>query len=402
MGSFPVFGEEGGDSLPNQRVRKHLTRIAAGHASRGGESIYGTDYDEKGKARMVLKKFCEEEHDIYLRLISQDLQLDPIQKFIPHMSGTVDDVTEADGTKGKYMRLTNLLYPLQFPKVMDVKLGVRTFLESEAANTKLRPDLFERMVSMYPHEVTQDDADKKGITKHRWMSVRDANSTSGTLGYRIDGVAGTRNKTKQELDDMFGEFRSREETILAFRYFVDSAATDDGELMDAASMQTTPLKIAESVTDQLVCLRAAMEKSSFCAEHECIGTSLLLVADTTGHTGVFWIDFAKTKATPEGVRLDHRAAWVPGNHEDGMLFGLDGMIDAWRTVTETILREDEEDKALMQKAGGLDSMTTHCGEAAVTSARKPGGFCRCCSKRRSKQSTDGTMPVTPQDSIEVA
>merc|ERR1712046_515165 len=33
----------------------------------------------------------------------------------------------------------------EFPSVMDIKVGVRTFLEDEVSNPKLRPDLLQKM-----------------------------------------------------------------------------------------------------------------------------------------------------------------------------------------------------------------------------------------------------------------
>lgn len=82
-------------------------------------------------------------------------------------------------------------------------------------------------------------------------------------------------------------------------------------------------------------MRGDFEKSKFFMSHEFIGSSLLLVADGVGKTGVNIIDLAKTEERPLGM-LDHRSKWVLGNHEDGCLFGLDNMISIWREVEELL------------------------------------------------------------------
>ena len=65
---------------------------------------------------------------------------------------------------------------------------------------------------------------------------------------------------------------------------------------------------------------------------QLIGSSLLFVFDSSGLTGIHMIDFGKTIRLPEGVTVDHRSTWVEGNHEDGYLWGLNNLIDLWRTL----------------------------------------------------------------------
>lgn len=57
-----------------------------------------------------------------------------------------------------------------------------------------------------------------------------------------------------------------------------------------------------------------------------MGSSILIIYDDT-KVGAWLIDFAKTRHVPENVILTHRQPWVPGNHEEGFLFGLDHLID---------------------------------------------------------------------------
>lgn len=205
------------------------------------------------------------------------------------------------------------------PKVMDVKLGLRTFAESEIGNPKLRADLYEKLVKKYPSHVTEADRSAGAITKHRWLTIRDKNSTSHDVGYRIDGVAGY-------VCDRLVEIRDQDSAREAFLTFVATAA---GSLK-------ADLEIAEGLLDELRRLRRAMEESHFVARHEAIGSSLLLVADAAGRTRVAWIDFAKTVPLADGVNITHRAPWEQGNHEDGVLLGVDNMILAFTRVVQTL------------------------------------------------------------------
>ena len=78
------------------------------------------------------------------------------------------------------------------------------------------------------------------------------------------------------------------------------------------------------------------EASDFFATHSFINSSLYLMysADTEAG-GVWMIDFNACSPAPAGVRLDHRSAWEPGNHEDGYLFGLDNLIRIWKDLEVT-------------------------------------------------------------------
>jgi len=52
------------------------------------------------------------------------------------------------------------------------------------------------------------------------------------------------------------------------------------------------------------------------------------------------IDFAKIRSLPEGVTVNHRSPWKQGNYEDGLLFGVDNLIDAWSRVQATLMQDD--------------------------------------------------------------
>lgn len=56
-----------------------------------------------------------------------------------------------------------------------------------------------------------------------------------------------------------------------------------------------------------------------------IGTSVLIMYDDI-NVNAWLIDFAHALPLPDGTQIDHRQPWQLGNHEDGLLTGLDNFI----------------------------------------------------------------------------
>ena len=48
---------------------------------------------------------------------------------------------------------------------------VRTFLESAVKNTKLRPDLYEKMIKIDASEPTAEEHENRAVSKLRYMQV---------------------------------------------------------------------------------------------------------------------------------------------------------------------------------------------------------------------------------------
>ena len=75
---------------------------------------------------------------------------------------------------------------------MDVKIGLRTYLEDELIKARekprLRKDLFEKMIAVDPNEPNEEERKLKAITKPRYMVWRETISSTATLGFRIDGI----------------------------------------------------------------------------------------------------------------------------------------------------------------------------------------------------------------------
>lgn len=86
--------------------------------------------------------------------------------------------------------MQDLLYGFDYPSIMDIKIGIRTFLEndSDEKETKPRSDLYERLIEIAPDEPTDEEHRLKAITKRRYMSWREKSTCSATLGFRIEAI----------------------------------------------------------------------------------------------------------------------------------------------------------------------------------------------------------------------
>merc|ERR1719436_2328903 len=73
---------------------------------------------------------------------------------------------------------------------MDCKIGVRSFAEKEAKNTKPRPDLYKRLIDLGGKDYcTPEEIEAQSCTKFRWMSFNDGLTSTKSLGFRVDGIA---------------------------------------------------------------------------------------------------------------------------------------------------------------------------------------------------------------------
>ena len=73
---------------------------------------------------------------------------------------------------------------------MDIKVGTRSFLEADLSDkeTKPRTDLFLKMMVLAPNEATAEERRTKTITKRRYMLWRERDTSSATLGFRVEGI----------------------------------------------------------------------------------------------------------------------------------------------------------------------------------------------------------------------
>eukprot|EP00037_Helgoeca_nana_P012749 m.116440 g.116440 ORF g.116440 m.116440 type:complete len:443 (+) comp21625_c0_seq6:989-2317(+) len=257
-----------------------------------------------GTAGTILKKAKVTEKLAYETLMEE---VEPMRQFVPLFYKEVDINGEP------FIEMEDLLGHFTNPCCMDIKMGIRTFLESEVSKSKLRKDLVEKMVKLDPDEPTKEEL-RDGITKLRYMTYRENKSTSRSLGFRIEGVRVSGHDTQND----FKLISTRREVEDIFRAFLP------------ASHSPMRRDIISGLLGVLKELRAALESSPFFATHELIGSSLLILYDQTGTKGVWLIDFGKTNKVD--TPITHTAPWVLGNHEDGYLLGLDALIDIMTTL----------------------------------------------------------------------
>ena len=226
------------------------------------------------------------------------LMKDPLGSMVPHFYKDVEYNNEY------FIEMKDLLYDFKNPAVMDIKMGTRTFLETEVANNKARSDLYEKMVKVDPTAPTPEELETKAITKLRYMQFRENLSSSAELGFRIEGFKVHGEEPTKDLKML----KSKEEVCKTMRQFLNGSE-----------------KVRLRLIERLQKLRTILEKSPFFSQHEVIGSSILIIHDGK-RAGAWMIDFAKTVPLPEGVTIDHRSRWSNGNHEDGYLSGLDNLI----------------------------------------------------------------------------
>eukprot|EP01098_Paradermamoeba_levis_P008697 TRINITY_DN3598_c0_g2_i1.p1 TRINITY_DN3598_c0_g2~~TRINITY_DN3598_c0_g2_i1.p1 ORF type:complete len:320 (+),score=95.56 TRINITY_DN3598_c0_g2_i1:71-1030(+) len=252
------------------------------------------------KPGIVCKKSTDYEKGVF-----ETLMKDPLQSFVPRYHGEVHINGEV------FLEMQDLLFEFQIPTILDIKMGSRTFLESEVKNQTLRPDLLQKMIEVDPKAPTEEEVKAGGIKKLRYMQFREQQSSTMNLGFRIEGM---KLGAKPPIND-FKTVKTEEDVTSKLLMFLGDATADQKLLF----------------LERLENLRTAQEQSQFFMSHQLISSSLLFAYDRKGKMGVWMIDFAKTIKVvhPSGV-LTHRKEWVLGNEEDGYLWGLDNLISLWK------------------------------------------------------------------------
>lgn len=272
----------------------------------------------------ILKKLSQQEE-----LCFQILMKDILRPFVPEYKG---QVTCDDGEL--YLQLQDLLSDFDSPCVMDCKIGVRTYLEEELAKakekTKLRKDMYDKMIQIDPKAPTEEEHRSKGVTKPRYMIWRETISSTATLGFRIDGVKKADGTSSKD----FKTTKSRDQILESFGEFTTGFPSSVPRYLE-----------------RLRNIRATLLESQFFRTHELIGSSLLFVHDKR-KASIWMIDFAKTVPVPDGLSIDHNSAWTVGNHEDGYLIGLNNLISIFESLLD---KDDNGNIAQCYTNVGLDS-----------------------------------------------
>ncbi len=118
-----------------------------------------------------------------------------------------------------YLEMQDLLYGFKNPSIMDIKIGVRTFIidESNDKETKPRNDLYLKLMSISPDEPTEYEHQTQAITKRRYMIWRETSSCSATLGFRIEAI-----KINQVSEKEFFSLKEKREVVSHFKRYTNN------------------------------------------------------------------------------------------------------------------------------------------------------------------------------------
>lgn len=131
--------------------------------------------------------------------------------------------------------------------MMDIKMGARTFLESEASKTQARHDLYQKMIAVDPDAPTLHEHEEKAVTKLRYMQFREEQSSSCSHGFRIEGM---KLPGVPPITDL-KKVKSHQEVIETLRIFL-------GRKTD----------VKEKILHRLYDIRGRIEESSYFQTHE--------------------------------------------------------------------------------------------------------------------------------------
>lgn len=348
--ALEFIAEGGVTEIPvTQVISEPFFILAASGHTADGPGLRVTRLGERKQGpSVILKDFDADEHKFYERLWVPGAEPDPMQNVTPSFFGL-----RKEGDRS-FLMLENLTRDFQDEKVMDVKVGARTFQEKEGLSKKPRPDMFKRALKLFPERLTAKQKEEESMTKFEFMALRDATTTIGTYAYRIDGVAGYSPARKECTVAKIKDAKSIEDNLDMLTEFATASATDEGRSQDIFASV-----VAREIHRQLTVLLEHLSGSRVFASHEFIGSSILFIADATGQVRVSWIDFAKTELVPEGIQITHEAEWIPGNHEDGIIRGVKGLIEAWAQVISR-LPGSEAEPASARSAPRIETPKSSC------------------------------------------
>lgn len=264
--------------------------------------------------------------DNYEMQAYQELMDDLACKIVPMFYREVEYNSEY------FIEIEDLLQHFTDPNIMDIKMGTRTFLESEVTNSSLRKDLYDKMVAVDPNAPSAEERKTQSITKLRYMQFREQESSTADYGFRIEalrlsGEAPSTNlkrvRTKDHIKEVLSKF-----------------------IRHSRSIQTSLIQGLENI-------RQTIEQSPFFMSHQIIGSSILLLHDRHEKCGTWVIDFSKTIPVEDGTVLNHRSPWQIGNHEDGFLHGLDNIIQFLKELEP--LKTDIVDAHCSSSQSGIET-----------------------------------------------
>ncbi|KAL1501898.1 hypothetical protein ABEB36_007135 [Hypothenemus hampei] len=257
------------------------------------------------------------------RIVYEELLQDPLLKdIVPKYYREVEYHGEL------FIELQDLLHGFQDPYVIDIKMGTRTFLESEVKKRIARSDLYQKMIAIDPTAPTEEEHRQKAVTKLRYMQFRELQSSTCSQGFRIEAMKCRGAPPVTDLKTV----KSQEEVVRTLDTFLGGRE-----------------EVRQRLLTRLSETRSKIEQSEFFKCREVVGSSLFIIYDDS-KVGVWLIDFAKTNKLPEGKTVNHRTPWVQGNYEEGLLFGFDrliSIIESIRKPADTHHHQDSFTKPLV-------------------------------------------------------
>jgi hypothetical protein len=227
------------------------SKIVVNEADLRSAISHGHVNNFKRKPNGTLLKLTEaRERTVYDALRNSELK-----PWLPKMLG-------AQAATGKRVVLTleDLTFGMKRPCVMDVKMGSRNFTEDEAhkKGEKPRPDMLQKMVKIKPDAATEEEKAAGGVTKLRYLRFRDDESSSATLGFRVDNVQLSEQYDSSDVPDI------RSLALVKTRARIRAVV--------CAYVQKCP-ELLISFVQQLRDLRATLAASDAFATHCCTGGS---------------------------------------------------------------------------------------------------------------------------------
>jgi len=261
-------------------------------------------FKESGDPRWILKASSALEHAALCRATED-----------PELEGAVVGFAETTTKDDKeYLILENVLYGHRNPNIMDVKMGQRTYNALFATDLDVpRADLLRKMADMDPSAPTPEEK-KSGVTKRRYMRYRESVSTTATHGFRIDAI-----ELHADGKAAFDRY-SASKTVDSVRRNFRRVCRDD-------------MRIREAIVEQLRTIEAKLRRSTFFAEHEVVGSSILHVVGSEGTVACKLLDFGKTVPAKQRLTHDVDVTLVPNtSQEEGYLIGLQALISVWESL----------------------------------------------------------------------
>jgi len=289
--------------------------VAAGHAD--GIMLVNKD--------LVAKELTALEHQFYAIHSGSD---DPIVAFSPRMY-CCDTPLVVNGRN--FHLMSNLLGTFSTPASqvtqLDIKLGTRSIRQSALQDTKLRPDMMERLLKLAPQYVTEEHKKQGGITKAHWTTSNDKITMTAEYGFRIQGI-----RTASEgigggpCDDPVLDWKKQPPPN-----DVESVCT---LLAHIFSQGSSGLRVLPIFIEKLEHMIEMLSSSPTLKKYELIGNSILLTFNPLDECAVHLIDFGQAQYH-ENREIDHHEKWDGANLADGFLYGLEQFLGVLKELLKS-------------------------------------------------------------------